>query len=102
MPSGRALWGMENKQVVRDIAAACEARILYLHRTLNSARRNGFCVALLLETSFSHLRFEWGAATSTSRANWVRHYRGTGAVRRCAYHGPMVEGLGAKSVRTPN
>ena len=31
-----ALWGVENEQVVRDIAAACRGDYSYLHRTLNS------------------------------------------------------------------
>lgn len=31
-----ALWGVENKAVVRDISAACEGDYSYLHRTLNS------------------------------------------------------------------
>ena len=40
-----ALWGVENEQVVRDIAAACEGEYSYLHRTLNSL--DGMDFALL-------------------------------------------------------
>ena len=40
-----ALWGVENEQVVRDIAAACRGEYSYLHRTLNSL--DGMDFALL-------------------------------------------------------
>ena len=40
-----ALWGVENEQVVRDIAAACRGDYSYLHRTLNSL--DGMDFALL-------------------------------------------------------
>ncbi|MEG1865128.1 MAG: hypothetical protein RRY33_01725 [Alistipes sp.] len=40
-----ALWGAENEEVVRDIAAACEGEYCYLHRTLNSF--DGLDLALL-------------------------------------------------------
>lgn len=40
-----ALWGVENEQVVRDIAAACKGEYSYLHRTLNSL--DGMDFALL-------------------------------------------------------
>ena len=40
-----ALWGVENEQVVRDIAAACGGDYSYLHRTLNTL--DGMDFALL-------------------------------------------------------
>ena len=40
-----ALWGVENEQVVRDLAAACRGDYSYLHRTLNSL--DGMDFALL-------------------------------------------------------
>lgn len=40
-----ALWGVENEQVVRDLAAACHGDYSYLHRTLN--RFDGMDFALL-------------------------------------------------------
>lgn len=40
-----ALWGVENEQVVRDLAAACRGDYSYLHRTLNSL--DGLDFALL-------------------------------------------------------
>lgn len=40
-----ALWGVENEQVVRDIATACRGGDSYLHRTLNSL--DGMDFALL-------------------------------------------------------
>lgn len=40
-----ALWGVENEEVARDIAAACEGDYSYLHRTLNSL--DGMDFALL-------------------------------------------------------
>ena len=40
-----ALWGVENEQVVRDLAAACQGDYSYLHRTLNSL--DGMDFALL-------------------------------------------------------
>lgn len=64
-----ALWGVENEQVVRDIAAACEGEYSYLHRTLNSL--DGMDFALLYYGDlFSQPTTNRGAATSTSRANW--------------------------------
>ena len=44
-----ALWGVENEQVVRDIAAACRGDYSYLHRTLNSL--DGMDFALLYYAS---------------------------------------------------
>ena len=40
-----ALWGVENEQVVRDLATACHETYTYLHRTLNSL--DGMDFALL-------------------------------------------------------
>ena len=40
-----ALWGVENEQVVRDLAAACREGYSYLHRTLNTL--DGMDFALL-------------------------------------------------------
>lgn len=40
-----ALWGVENEQVVRDLAAACHNDYTYIHRTLNSL--DGLDFALL-------------------------------------------------------
>lgn len=40
-----ALWGVENEQVVRDLAAACRDDYSYLHRTLNTL--DGMDFALL-------------------------------------------------------
>lgn len=40
-----ALWGVENKEVARDIAAACEGGYTFLHRTLNTL--DGMDFALL-------------------------------------------------------
>lgn len=40
-----ALWGVENEQVVRDIAQACRGDYAYIHRTLNSL--DGMDFALL-------------------------------------------------------
>lgn len=40
-----ALWGVENEQVVRDLAAACGGDYSYLHRTLNTL--DGLDFALL-------------------------------------------------------
>ena len=40
-----ALWGVENEQVVRDLAAACRGDYSYLHRTLNTL--DGLDLALL-------------------------------------------------------
>lgn len=40
-----ALWGVENREVVRDIAAACEGDYTFLHRTLNTL--DGMDFALL-------------------------------------------------------
>ena len=40
-----ALWGVENEQVVRDLAATCRGDYSYLHRTLNSL--DGMDFALL-------------------------------------------------------
>lgn len=40
-----ALWGVENEQVVRDLAAACHGDYSYIHRTLNSL--DGLDFALL-------------------------------------------------------
>lgn len=40
-----ALWGVENEQVVRDLATACRGDYAYIHRTLNSL--DGMDFALL-------------------------------------------------------
>ncbi len=40
-----ALWGVENEQVVRDLATACRGEYSYLHRTLNTL--DGMDFALL-------------------------------------------------------
>ena len=60
-----ALWGVENEQVVRDIAAACRGDYSYLHRTLNSL--DGMDFALLYYGDLFYPTRD--AATSTSRAN---------------------------------
>lgn len=61
-----ALWGVENEQVVRDIAQACRGDYAYIHRTLNSL--DGMDFALLyygdrfypgrVETGRRYLRIE--------------------------------------------
>ena len=61
-----ALWGVENEQVVRDIAQACRGDYAYIHRTLNSL--DGMDFALLyygdrfypgrVETGRRYLRVE--------------------------------------------
>ena len=61
-----ALWGVENEQVVRDIAAACRGDYSYLHRTLNSL--DGMDFALLYYGDLFYPTRD-DAATSTSRAN---------------------------------
>ena len=58
-----ALWSVENEQVVRDIAAACQGDYTYLHRTLNSL--DGMDFALLYSPATS----KRAAATSMSRAS---------------------------------
>lgn len=63
-----ALWGVENEQVVRDIAAACRGDYSYLHRTLNSLDGMDFAL-LYYGTSSTRPATSRDAATSTSRAN---------------------------------
>lgn len=64
-----ALWGVENEQVVRDIAAACPGRLLLPPPHAQFARRNGFCAALLRGPLLPDPRRAGTPATSTSRAN---------------------------------
>ena len=63
-----ALWGVENEQVVRDIAAACRGDYSYLHRTLNSL--DGILRCSITETSSTPFTTNRAAATSMSRASW--------------------------------
>ena len=54
-----ALWGVENEQVVRDIAAACRGDYSYLHRTLNTLDGMDFAL-LYYGDAFYPIRDETG------------------------------------------
>ena len=73
-----ALWGVENEQVVRDIAAACRGDYSYLHRTLNSLDGMDFALLYYGDLFYPTLR----------RGRTRTRHRGAGAVRRRT-HGPM-------------
>ncbi len=72
-----ALWSVENEQVVRDIAAACQGDYTYLHRTLNSL--DGMDFALLYYADMFFPRY-----VETGR----RYLYVEGILRRPAGRGP--------------
>lgn len=49
-----ALWGVENEQVVRDIAQACRGDYAYIHRTLNSLDGMDFALLYYGDRFFPH------------------------------------------------
>lgn len=93
-----ALWGVENEQVVRDIAAACPGRLLLPPPHAQFARRNGFCAALLRRPLLPDPR-RAGTPLPLRRGRTRTRHRGAGAVRRRT-HGPMSCATCVRSVRT--
>lgn len=67
-----ALWGVENEQVVRDIAAACNGDYSYLHRTLNTLDGMDFAL-LYYGDRFYPQQVETGRRSLYVQGEWKGH-----------------------------